>query len=164
MKGIFLFHFPILPFRESSWQSNSKLELVTWSTPANPLDDFSDDMGWGAVIVEEADEHKKKFEASLLYYGTGNGYSKKHHWRESTVSRRSSNSTRRSSTITGPKPSAGHVAAWLVIRDHSSDVIIMVRGRRRVLVIFASTYIITSFLSDIFYDQLLTYGTEWGSR
>ena len=37
---------------------------MTWSTPANPLEDFGEDMGWGAVIVEEADEHKKKFEAS----------------------------------------------------------------------------------------------------
>ena len=44
---------------------------MTWSTPANPLEDFSEDMGWGAVIVEEADEHKKKSEASLLFYPSG---------------------------------------------------------------------------------------------
>jgi hypothetical protein len=39
---------------------------VTWSTPGNPLEDFDEDMGWGAAIVKEADEHKKKFEVSLL--------------------------------------------------------------------------------------------------
>jgi hypothetical protein len=43
---------------------------VTWSTPANPLEDFGEDMGWGAVIVEEADEHKKKFEVGF-YFSSG---------------------------------------------------------------------------------------------
>jgi hypothetical protein len=54
-------------FSRTKLTTSSKLELVTWSTPGHPLEDFGKDVGWGAVIVEEADEHKKKSEASLLY-------------------------------------------------------------------------------------------------
>ncbi|KAH8586022.1 hypothetical protein B0O99DRAFT_695870 [Bisporella sp. PMI_857] len=42
-----------------------KLELVTWDTPENPDEDYSEAMGWGAVVKSEAEEFKQKFESEL---------------------------------------------------------------------------------------------------
>jgi hypothetical protein len=39
-----------------------KLELVTWDTPENPNEDYSEAMGWGAVVQDGAEEFKHKFE------------------------------------------------------------------------------------------------------
>lgn len=49
-----------------------KLELITWNTPANPHESYGEDMGWGGVLAEEADEHKAEFEVSRsLHLTTG---------------------------------------------------------------------------------------------
>ena len=42
-----------------------RLELITWSTPANEHEDWSEDMGWGNVIVAEAEDLKRKFETEM---------------------------------------------------------------------------------------------------
>ncbi|CAL8585017.1 hypothetical protein XPA_010597 [Xanthoria parietina] len=42
-----------------------RLELITWSTPANEHEDWSEDMGWGNVIVAEAEDLKRKFEREM---------------------------------------------------------------------------------------------------
>lgn len=42
-----------------------RLEIITWSTPANEHEDFPEAMGWGNVIASEADQLKRKFETDL---------------------------------------------------------------------------------------------------
>jgi hypothetical protein len=39
-----------------------KLELVTWDTPENPNENYGEAMGWGAVVEDEAEVLKQKFE------------------------------------------------------------------------------------------------------
>ncbi|KAI4217801.1 MAG: hypothetical protein LQ349_009017 [Xanthoria aureola] len=46
-------------------EHEGELELITWSTPANEHEDWSEDMGWGNIIVAEAEDHKRKFETEM---------------------------------------------------------------------------------------------------
>ena len=55
-------------FGNAKTEHLGKLELITWNTHEKPNEDYSEDLGWGACLAEEADDLKNKFEVCLTSF------------------------------------------------------------------------------------------------